>query len=230
MSDPTANMGTGGSRTEVAQEEASKVASSVQDQGAIAAESVQRGGQQVVGEAKAQVAKLNEEAQRQVHAVLGQAQQELGERASEQTDKAASSLRDMADELQALAEGRTEDAARLTEYLKQASDRALEYADRLETRGFGGIVEDLSSFARRRPGLFLLGAIAAGFATGRFVRGAQKAPAQNERGDSEATTPIGAPSMTDAALIPPLPIDVLGAGNESAIVEPPSMPSDSGVN
>jgi hypothetical protein len=68
MSDPTDTDITGGSRTEVAQEEASKVASTVHDQASMAAGALQQGGQQIVGEAKQQVAKLSDEAQRQIHA------------------------------------------------------------------------------------------------------------------------------------------------------------------
>jgi hypothetical protein len=229
MSGPIGNTGmTSGSRTEVAQDEAAKVASTVQDQSSKAAETLHHGGQEIVGEAKEQVAKLSEEAQRQIHALVGQATQELGERASEQTDKAASGLRDMADELQALAEGRTEDATRLVAYVRQASERASDYAARLETGGFASIVDDLSAFARRRPGLFLLSAIAAGFATGRFVRGAQQAPPSNTSQGSEPSS-RGAGSINEAALIPPLPIDVLGTGS-GPVAESPIPSSDLGVS
>ena len=41
---------------------------------------------------------------------------------------------------------------------------------RLEDRGIEGVVDDVSRFARRRPGVFLLAAAGAGFVVGRFVR------------------------------------------------------------
>ena len=163
------------STTDAAKKQASGLASKVQKQGSVAADSLQHGGQQIAGEAKVQGGKLNDEVHKQIHSVLEQAQSELGGRATEQTDKAATNLRGLGDALHALAEGRTEEASQLLPYVRQVGDRASEYADRLETGGFAGVTQDLSTFARRRPGLFLLGALAAGFASARLVRGAQKA-------------------------------------------------------
>ena len=177
MSIPVGDTNVTASTTDAAKEQASNVASKVQEQGSVAAESLQAGGQQIVGEAKVQVGRLNDEAQKQIHAVLDQAQAELGGRAAEQTDKAAANLRGLAEEFHALAEGRTEEASRLIPYVRRAGDSASDYAARLETGGFAGIAEDLGNFARRRPALFLLGALAAGFATARLVRGAQKSGA-----------------------------------------------------
>jgi hypothetical protein len=50
-------------------------------------------------------------------------------------------------------------------------------AERLESGGLEGALSDLQTFARRRPGVFLLGAAATGFAVGRLLRGAQAANA-----------------------------------------------------
>ena len=44
------------------------------------------------------------------------------------------------------------------------------FANRLEMSGPQGLVDDVSSFARRRPGAFLLAAGVAGFAVGRIAR------------------------------------------------------------
>jgi hypothetical protein len=95
----------------------------------------------------------------------------------------------LAQEFHALADGRTDEASRLVPYVRQVGDKASDYAERLETGGFAGVAEDLSSFARRRPGLFLLGALAAGFATARLVRGAQKSSSSSGAPDTELSNP-----------------------------------------
>ena len=46
-------------------------------------------------------------------------------------------------------------------------------ADRLNSKGFDGVVDDVQAFARRRPGAFLAIAAATGFVAGRLFRGAQ---------------------------------------------------------
>jgi hypothetical protein len=204
----------GGSATDAAKEEASNLATKVQEQGSAAAETLQQGAQQIAVEAKAQVAKLSEEAQKQIHAMLEQAQQEMGARASEQTEKAATNLRGLAEEFRALAEGRTEDASRLIPYVRQMGDKAGDYAERLETGGFGGLGNDLSGFARRRPGLFLLGALTAGFATARLVRGARKASSDSEESSGPASlsrpiTPV--PAVDAAPTLAPLQTEFDGA-------------------
>ena len=155
-------------------EEASAVTGSVKEQGSAVADTVREEGQRVANEAKEQFGELTEQAQQQVLELIERAQQEFSDRASEQSDKAASGLRSLAEELSALAEGRTEAAPHLVGHVRDVSQRTRQYADRLENGGIQGVGQDLASFARRRPGLFLLGAIAAGFATGRLVRGAQR--------------------------------------------------------
>ncbi len=167
------------STAEAAKQQGSAVASTLKEQASEATQVAQQGGQQVAAEAKEQLTQLTDQAQRELHRVLEQAQQDLGERASEQTDKVATELRSLADEFRALAEGRINDAPRAAEWVDRAAHQANQYAARLEQRGFVGLVNDVSSFARRRPGAFLFGAVLAGFATGRLARGAQKAGTQD---------------------------------------------------
>jgi polyhydroxyalkanoate synthesis regulator phasin len=164
----------GGADGSQVREEASAVTGTLKEQGSALADTVRDDGQRVANEAKEQFDELTEQAQQQLWEMVERAQQEFADRASEQSDKAASGLRSVAEELSALAEGRTGDAPHLVGHVRDVSQRARHYADRLEDGGIQGVGQDLAVFARRRPALFLLGAIAAGFATGRLVRGAQR--------------------------------------------------------
>jgi hypothetical protein len=181
-------------KSEAIKEEAANVSSTVKQQASVSGDQLQASGHQVVGVAKDQVAQLSGETQKQIHALLEQTQQEVSARATEQTDKAAANLRGVADELRALAEGRPREAARMVSYAHQGADRAAHYADRLESGGISGVVGDVSDFARRRPGTFLLGAVVAGFAVGRLVRGAQA--------DSEPEDPSFVDSQRSSAMSP----------------------------
>jgi hypothetical protein len=55
---------------------------------------------------------------------------------------------------------------------RQLADTATRAADKLETGGVDATLADLKRFARRRPGLFLMGAMGAGFAVGRLLKAA----------------------------------------------------------
>jgi hypothetical protein len=127
--------------------------------------------------------------------VLGQTQQELGARVDDQTDKAAAALKDIAAAFHALAEGRAHEATRLIPYIREFGDRAAHYGGRLESGGIAGVGDDLTKLARRRPGMFLLGAVAAGVVAARLVRGAQKSGASDdEPARSMSTGSLDAPS------------------------------------
>jgi len=105
------------------------------------------------------------------------------------TERVAGTLREYGEQAQALAEGRPEDAPQLTEYAWKVADTCYGVADKVyaladdvEQRGFGGVLGDVQTFARRRPGAFLLGAVAVGFGIGRLV----KANAEEEDDAAEA--------------------------------------------
>jgi hypothetical protein len=51
-----------------------------------------------------------------------------------------------------------------------AADRVYGVIDDIQTRGLTAVLDDVQSFARRRPGAFLVGAALAGFGIGRAVR------------------------------------------------------------
>jgi hypothetical protein len=182
-----AQSGGGDGRSDVAKQEAAQVSGTVKEQGAAVTGAVQAGGQRVVSEAANQVGQLSEQVQTQFREVLGRSQEEFTGRASEQTDKAAVQLRGMAGELRALAEGRPDDAPRARDYAGRAAERVESYAGRLDRDGFAGVANDLGRFARRRPGTFLLGAVAAGFVAGRLAKGAQAV------NGSDAASPQGPP-------------------------------------
>src|SRR5215212_6895968 len=146
------------------------------------------GGRQVASEASRQAGQLTQEALSSARTLVGEATGSLREQAGQQTERAASGLRSLSDQVRALAEGRPDDAGAAGDYARQAGEKLQQVAERLESGGIEGALSDLSGFARRRPGVFLLGAAAAGFAVGRLVRGAQAA---NADGSTNGSSQIG---------------------------------------
>lgn len=126
----------------------------------------------VAQSAKDRATDVADEVRTQTANVAQQAKDQLHDQARSQTGEAASALRRISDQARALAEGRADDAGQVRDYARQAAGKVSDVADRLESRGFDGIVEDVESFARRRPGVFLAGAAGAGFLVGRLLRGA----------------------------------------------------------
>jgi hypothetical protein len=194
----------GGAREQAAQAagQAREVAATASEQGREVAGTAAEGARRVASTTGEQVGNVAREASTQARAVMSEATGQLKEQASAQTGRAASGLRNAASQLEALADGRPEEAGPVADYARQATERLGALASRLEGGGVDGIVEDLQGFARRRPGLFLLGAAAAGFAAGRLVRGAQA----SQQGD-EDRAPSAAPVVADLGTTSVTPVE-----------------------
>ncbi|MGE0877481.1 MAG: hypothetical protein AB7L13_06070 [Acidimicrobiia bacterium] len=104
------------------------------------------------------------------HEMLTQARSELRTQAADQTDRLAGTLREMSEQLSAM--GRREGAPNgmLADAIAQLSSAARQGATTLESGGIDAVMDDMRAYARNRPGMFLLGAVGAGFVAGRLVK------------------------------------------------------------
>ena len=155
--------------------QAKQVASSAADHGREVADTAKEGAREVAGQASAELSHVAGEASNQVRQLAGQATTELKTQADTQAQRAAGSLHTLAGQFDALANGRPEEAGPVADYAQQLNRRLADLADHLDQRGVDGLVDDATRFARRKPGMFLAGAAAAGFLAARFVRGNQAA-------------------------------------------------------
>ena len=158
--------------TQTAKEEAASTASTAVEQGKETAAVAADGSREVASQAARQATQVTREATEQAREVLQRTQTELREQAGSQTQRAAAGLRDLGQQFSGMAEGQT-DGGFAADAARQLGDTVTGIGQRLEERGFEGTVEDLRQFAARKPGLFLLGAAAAGFVTVRLGRGLQ---------------------------------------------------------
>lgn len=145
--------------TEVAKNEAAEVKSTAVD-----------AGQQVAGVAKDEAKNVVGETQQQAKDLVRQALGEASTQVSGQQQKAASLLQSYADELGSMASASSESGP-VTDLAHQASRKVGEIGHWLEDREPGQVLDELRSFARRRPVAFLVGAALAGVVAGRLTRG-----------------------------------------------------------
>ena len=192
MSDQAGGGGSpSGGGAPAAKEQAKEVAGTAAAKTGEVAGTAAEGARQVASEATRQAGELTKEATTQARNLLSETTGQVRDHAGQQAQRAASGLRSVSEQVRALSDGRPEEAGKAGEYARQASDKLQQVAQRLDEGGLEGLLEDLQGFARRRPGLFLIGAAAAGFAVGRVVRGAQAA--SGDDGQSGAAT--GSPDL-----------------------------------
>lgn len=192
-------------------EKAQETAQVATDQGRNVAQQAQEQVAEVAGTVKEQLSTVTAEISQQGTQLLDEASQQIREQAEAQTHRLASTLRSYSEECRALSDGRPEDAPTLRPRIEQAGEQMSDLADRLEHRGYQGALDDLQNFARRRPGLFLLGAATAGFAVGRLIKTSRRADADREaeRAEPIYTTELSAPAPIAAPLPggpPPEPV------------------------
>ena len=128
------------------------------------------GARQVAGELGSQAKAVMGEARQQFDGFITQARGEIREQAQQRNDQVATHLRTLSEQLTALAEGRPEGAGTLSGYVYDVEDQVRRLATRLEQRGPNGVMDDVTRFARRKPGVFLAGALGAGLLVGRAIR------------------------------------------------------------
>ncbi|HVE47374.1 MAG TPA: hypothetical protein VNA57_11600 [Acidimicrobiales bacterium] len=155
-----------------AAEEGKRVASTAVQQGQEVARTAAGQATELAGTAREQATQVSEELTNQARTLIQGTRSEIQGQVQTQTQILSDSLRRLGDEARALAEGRPDQAGALAQYVSQAAERLTNVAKEIEARGPEGLVEDLRSFAKARPGTFVLGAAVAGFGIGRLIRSA----------------------------------------------------------
>ncbi|KQR52351.1 hypothetical protein ASF88_12440 [Leifsonia sp. Leaf336] len=146
------------SKTEVAKDEAGRVADSAKDAAVDVAEV-----------AKDEAAIVAHEAQLQAKQLYHQTQSELREQAAVQQQRVADGLRSIGDELQQMARS-SEQQGVASDLVGQAATRTQSVARWLDERDPGSLLREVKSYARRNPGTFIAAAALTGVLAGRLTR------------------------------------------------------------
>jgi hypothetical protein len=155
--------------------ERSSTAQRAREQAGGVGQSAQEAGQQVAHTAAEQVREVASEAGRQARDLVAEARTQARDQTATQQKRVVEGLRAVAGELRQMAE-KNGGTGVATELAWRASERAQGLAGWIDRREPAAVVEEVRSFARRRPGAFLMGAVLAGVVAGRLTRGLAARP------------------------------------------------------
>ena len=135
---------------------------------------------------------VKQETVRQARDLVGEARQQLSEQAGTQHRNLVGNLRSLSSELGSMADN-SDSSGIAGSLVSQARGRVDGAANWLDGREPGDLLDEVRTFARRRPGMFLLGALAAGVVAGRLTRGVVAAHQDSSSGTGAATGEYPAP-------------------------------------
>ncbi len=170
MSDTVTTGSATGSTASGPQERASEVAGAAKDQATEVASTAKDQAANVASAAGEQAKAVASDAKQQARQLVDNGRQQLRDQAGEQTQRAVSSLRELGDQLQKMVSGEGPAEGPAADLARQAAQGVQQFADSLENRRPEDLLDDVKRFARQRPGVFVLGALGAGFLAGRVLR------------------------------------------------------------
>jgi hypothetical protein len=172
--------------------------------------------QNVAETAKAEAQNVAYEAKNSARDLLHQAKSDLTSQAGTQQAKAAEGIRSISSQLRTMADAPDQQGV-ASDLIRQAADRSESVASWLDNRDPGSLLDEVKSFARQRPGTFLLLTAGAGLLAGRLGRSLQAGaretgiiagiassqPARLSTTESTVTAGIGEPFDDQASLTEP---------------------------
>jgi hypothetical protein len=200
-----------------AAEQTGAVAGTAKDEALTVASTTAEAAKGVAQTAAQQTADVVGEAARQARDLLGETRDQVRTQAETQTRRLAENVRSLAGEITTMA-SRSEQQGPATEVAHQLAGKVDALASYLDGTTPEAVLDDLRTFARRKPGLFLLGAGAVGFLAGRMVKGATAS------GDT-ASTGTGLRTGLGTADGAPLDGITLPAGTPTVTASPATIPA-----
>ncbi|PZE63569.1 hypothetical protein [Curtobacterium sp. MCBD17_021] len=151
----------------------------------------------VAGTAKEQAANVASEVSDHARQLFGQASGTLKDQASDQQQRAAGGLRTIGDQLGKMADNDDEQGL-AAKVVRDLSGRASSFAGYLEGREPGTLIEDVKSFAARRPGTFIAIAAGAGILAGRLTKALTTEIKHEKEAEARSTTATSGTTGYDA--------------------------------
>ena len=171
--------------------------------------------------AKSEAANVAAEVKTSAKGLLYQAKSDLTGQAGAQQQKAAEGIRTISSQLNTMAAA-SEEPGVASDLVRQAAERSQAVASWLENRDPGSLLEEVKSFARQRPGTFLLAAAGAGLLAGRLGRSLQAGSPNTQPSPSmpaHTASPAMAPTHQQAGIT---------AGSGDRFFDEPVLPGSAG--
>jgi hypothetical protein len=169
-----------------------------------------------------------DQVQQQARTVFAEARSGVEHEVDNQGRRIGEMLQQTSDQLRSMA-GATEPGL-LTDVTRQLADAAARTGGRMQERGLQAVADDLRRFARRQPGVFLLGAGVAGFVAARLVRAGVSGTTNGASSPASArpvTSSVGALPAPMPPVTPSVPAGAAGGGAGSS--SPPVAPGSVGA-
>ena len=180
----------------VAADQAKQTAASAAEHARQTAGTAAEQARSVAGTAKEEVGHVAAEAQRQARDLLGELSTQVTDQSRTQRDRLVSLLTSAGDELEHMASAGGGSGV-ATDVVRQVAGRVRSVGTHLEGHEPAELLDQLRTYARRRPGAFLLGAAAAGLLAGRLTKAA--------RSDSSDSSPTTTTGVARHAAVPAVP-------------------------
>jgi len=177
--------------------------------------------QTVAETAKAEATNVATEVKTNARSLLLQAKSDLTEQAGTQQQKTAEGIRALSSELTTMADASDQPGV-AADLVRQAAERSQSVAAWLENRDPGSLLEEVKSFARQRPGTFLMVAAGAGMLAGRLGRSLQAGAPDTQQSPSKTahvSSPAAAPIHQET---------VIAAGSGDRFFDEPDLPGTAG--
>jgi hypothetical protein len=149
-------------------------------------------GKHVADVAREQASGVAVEAGRQGRDLLHQVQGQLEKQAAQGQQQLANQLLSLSDELRSMA-GASGQGGMAASLASQAASRVRNAGQWLDDRKPGQVADEMQSFARRKPAVFLALAVGAGLVAGRLTRGLKDANSDNS---AAAEAPAATPELS----------------------------------
>jgi ABC-type transporter Mla subunit MlaD len=181
---------------------------------------------------KSEVSSVVSEASQRAGSLLRTSQDELRSQAEGRAKDLSSALDGVARQLGTMADAADDPDSTVAQLSRTAAEQLRKQSQRLEQGGLEGLVDDARRLARNRPGAFMLGTVAAGFAFGRLAKHANLKQAadtakQELTGGGE---PSSGPGTGGAHLASPPPSSTGSLPAAPSIGTVPAAPDPTGAS
>lgn len=170
-------------------------------------------GKQVAGTAVEETKAVAQEAGAHAKNLVSELGSNLKDQAGTQQQRVAEGLRSLSEELRSMSQA-SENSGAASNLVDQAARRTGDVAGWFEARDPGSLLQEVTGFARKRPGAFLAIAAGAGLLAGRLTRGISGAH-PDPQSSPQAGNPAASPRITPA---PPAAEPTVGATGTSSQV------------
>ena len=141
----------------------------------------------------------------QARGLLDETKNQVQDQSRTQRDRLVDTLRTFGDDLEGMAQDRDGLASGAA---REVAQRVRTISERLDGREPTELLDDLRSFARRRPGMFLAGALVSGVVVGRLLRGGRDAARADTVGaDDDIATTQPRPVVPASPAVTSQPLD-----------------------